>query len=62
METIQGKEIKKKNPFIIACIKQEQDALKKEYLENKTELSIITSENRNEKFNKRVWGLGRGKD
>ena len=54
METIQGKEIKKKNPFIIACIKQEQDALKKEYLENKTELSIITSENRNEKFNKRV--------
>lgn len=53
MEPKQGKEIKEKNPFIIVCIKQEQDALKKEYLENKIELSIIPSEKRDETFNRR---------
>lgn len=52
METMQGKETKKKNPPIIVYISQEQDALKKEHLENKMEPLIIKNESRNEKINR----------
>lgn len=44
METMQGKEMKTKIPIIIATINQEQDAWKKEHLENKIELSTIKNE------------------
>lgn len=51
---MQGKETKKKNPFIIVYINQEQDALKKEHLENKMEPLIIKNESKNEKISRRA--------
>ena len=53
MEPMQGKEIKKKKSFYHCMHKARTGCFKKEHLENKIELSITPSENRNEIFHRR---------